>query len=369
MAKFIKIKMMIGSSIRMLMHDSLFLVCMAMSIGMFIQFGNSWWTKAVMGLVAAVFESTKLYDLLKAKRAWKNKAKGAVASNGLLYLAKAILSVVASVGFALVLLAAQKSVAEVSQDTVVLEVSSFDEDVDFYKNEINRIQGELFVLSEAISRADGNYGTSITKISSNKPALEESLKEAVANWQEAKNKKLAFQTSLQNGETEIMTNPADMFNELSAFINEIRGTQDMSSFTLMVIIFIAIMLILEISVATTSGELPEEEVEKETEADLKLETAFDSYGEYYNKFIDAMFEGASGDRVNSVQKIMELTNMNSSTCWKIRQSILTMTYKGKKILVSSRGRTQAGMTRDNMKRIVDFLLRNPSDDILIPELP
>lgn len=370
MKKFMEIKAILSMSIRMFLHDALFLICMAMSVGMFIQFGNSWWTMIIMGIVAAVFESTKLYDLLKAKKAYAEKNTVAVATNGFSYLVKAILSVVASVGFALVLLASQQSVAEVSEDTIVLEVDSFDENIEYWKSEMDRVTGEISALTEAINRASGNYGTSITKISSNKPALEASLALAQENWQKAKQEKVDYQKSLQSGEKKIATNPADMFNELTTFINAIRGTEELTSQTLMTMLFIAIMVILEISVATTSGNLPEIKEERKVEEVVEVLSAKEEIGSYYMNFIDAMFEGVTpGDRVNSINKIADITGYSSATVWKIRQSILTMSYKDKRILISKSGGTRAGMNKENMKKVVNFLLENPTDDILIPELP
>ena len=62
-----KIKNLVSDKIRVLLHDVLFLICMGLSTGLFIQFGNSIMSKAIFALLAIGFESTKLWDLLNFK--------------------------------------------------------------------------------------------------------------------------------------------------------------------------------------------------------------------------------------------------------------------------------------------------------------
>lgn len=373
MKKFVQMKMAFASSIRMLMHDTLFIVCALLSLGMFITFGNNVWTASVMGLVALVFESTKLYSLLKAKKAGKGNRKEknwlALIFYSTLYTAFAILSLAASVMFALNLLSAKDKIASVSQDTIVLEATDFNDDIDYWKAELDFATEELKTLEAAISRADGNYGTSITKISENKPAIEAKKEMAYDKWQEAKSARTTFQTDLKEiADEQIQVNPTDGFTELANAINSLYGEDVLTPRTLMIIIFIAIMFLLEVSVAVTSGEFPEEEEVKAKESDVKLSPMEQNTKEFFMKYIEAMYFEHNG-RLNSDAKISTLIGQSENTCWKIRKSLMTMIFKGKPLMYVEGRKTLTHLSKVNFMKVVNFLLDNPHDGLVIPELP
>jgi len=367
MKKLQEMKLLFAAGIQSLLFDTLFLVSMGLSFMMFITFGNSPMSKGIMGLVAIVFESTKLYDLLKAKQALKQSNTAKLVFSSISYLIKALLSIIASVGFALVLLSAQSNLAEVSQDTLILEANDYDSDILFWSTKLEAVSQELLIIAEKKKNNPDGWGVVYDRLVQDGVNLESNLMTYKSKLDEVKKAKLVYQTSLQNGQKEVATNPADMFSELSKFINSVSGKEVITTHNLMSIIFILIMVVMEVSIATTSGELPEEE--KQAVKEVNLVKPNPTLKEFYTTFIEGLYKEMRGTGLNSSRKVSELTGLELDTCRKLRKSIETMTFKGKPLLVVEDRRTRSGLSRENLIKVVTWLLDNPNEGMFIPELP
>lgn len=373
--KIKRAKNLFTSAVRTIMHDTLFLICMALSVGTFISFGINSWTNIIMAVVAMVFESTKLYTLLKAKEAYRDNKKVIIkVLYTSLYSIFAFISLICSVMFALNVISIKskmmKTVMEVTENTITLQADNFDEEINFWKSEMDRVQEEIDTLTNAVDRADGNFGTSITKISENKPQLKEEKEKYTQKWLEAKEAKLSFQQSLNSGntdqETKIKIDPGKGFEELAISLNRIFKRELFTVQQIQIYLFLLIMLMLEISVALTSGNLPEESAQSDDKIKLTTSASAETK-EIYRKVITAMFEGINSNRLNSVNKTAEITGFDPKICLKVKTSLISMRFRGKPILYIEGRKTQTRFKKDNLITVVNHLLDKPNDETFIPE--
>jgi hypothetical protein len=221
-----------------ILHISLFTVSTYMSILMFILIGNSLPTKIAMGVLALIFECTKIMDLHKAQgdSDWKLIYVSS-------YALKAILSVIASVGLILTLLSAQDYTSSANHEFVQKDISVVTDEVDYWDDELNKIDETISLLNDNLDRNPEGYGISSKAFVSQIQTLQDRKENYREKYSTAVNDRLSKLSEISKAT--IIVNPADMFIEIGSLVGVDPGK-------LRMIVFIAIMILIEVSLALTN---------------------------------------------------------------------------------------------------------------------
>lgn len=222
-----------------ILHFSLFTVSTYMSIMMFILIANSLASKIALALLALIFELTKLSDLHKIQSDVKVKYIYVTS-----YSFKALLSVIASVGLVMTLLAAQGDASDAASDVHDAELVTYDLEVDYWEKEVNLLDETVSLLNENLARNPEGYGISGKTFVTQIQAVQETKDIYREKYQEAVNDRL---TALSEASMkEITINPTDMFTEIGSVFR-------IDSQKLKMWIFVMIMILVEVSLALTSN--------------------------------------------------------------------------------------------------------------------
>lgn len=393
MERFIKIKNSVANVARILIHDAVFIVNMLQSIGMMVIMAVNPISTWIMVILTIAFESSRLYLLLLLKNEWKNSPEGKKGKKKitgkfvvylLSYLVMTLISLTASLMFVLNLLSMKTAVVEKSNAEVVLVdpiIQNYDLKIALKEKKMKELTEDLNSFRDATNRADGNYGTSIKNINIAKIETEALFSQIEKEWYDLLDEKAAYikeqkvsdrgEKSLEEADKkEFKLNPSDGYRLVSEAINKIFGREIVNETLLATIVLILFQLMLEVVLVITSGNLPEKPEPEVTEEDVVMETVSINTKEYYKKYIDAMFHDMRGTRLNSVGKIAQLTGLEEATCWKIKKSLDSMIFKGKRIIVVRDRKTQSAIPlKENFIKVVNYLLENPHEGIFLPELP
>lgn len=206
-----------------------------MSICMFILIANSLESQIAMGLLALIFEISKMTDLSNMTNKTPGKYLYLVS-----YIFKAILSIIASVGLILTLLSAQEVINNQNKDFTTQSMSIYDDEVNYWEKEILKIDDTIKLINENIQRLPDGYGKAGTSFVNQIKGLQIKKEEYREKYSVALVRRIEKLSKLSN--TEIKANPSDIFEELS-YLTGI-DSRFMKS-----VIFISIMVLLEISLA------------------------------------------------------------------------------------------------------------------------
>lgn len=221
-----------------LIQISLFTLSTYMSILMFMHIADSIESKIAMGLVAFIIEYTKQTDLRKLTSMPKVK-KSYVISFSL----KTFLSVVASLGLILNLLAAQDFRAEAKKSFSSISTDVLNDDIDYWKNEISKLDSTIQLLNENIDRLPEGYGLAGKSFVNQIKDLQDLKVEYKNNLDLAVKNKVKMLKDTSKDTLEV--NPTDMFTEISSIVN-------VDDKFLRLIVFSMIVLLIELSLAQTT---------------------------------------------------------------------------------------------------------------------
>ena len=227
--------------VQTIIQITLFSLSTYMSILMFILIGDSIESKIAMGLLAFIFEVTKLTDLKKLTSKSHVKVPYVIS-----YSCKTLLSVIASLGLILTLLSAQdiRTEARTSYDAISTKV--IDNDIDYWKNEISKLDSTIQLVNENIDRLPEGYGLAGTSFVNQIKDLQALKVEYKNNLDLAVTNKIEILHESSQAVLDIK--PTDMFTELSDIIN-------VNDKLLRMTIFIMIIILIELSLALSTVSL------------------------------------------------------------------------------------------------------------------
>jgi len=317
---------------RKVSHVILVILSMALSINLFIQFSDQRFIQILFGAMAFSFELIKLYILMLAKENFhisSIKSDIVATIQFTVYLGLAIMSIVASLGFALV------SIEEQSLSSVArTEVSNFR--VDQLKNKLESNNKQIEIIQQNASNLE--FSAVERNAEANRQVLEiQALNEEIVNQIEELREEKASEA-----EENIKLTSADMFSLLGESVN-LSGKDTMFYMMLILVFF------LELAIAITSGSI-KKEFSINISGDSEIKIAFN--------YIDALFSNEKDTRLLSDKRITALTGIPIESCKKFREALQSITYKGKSLISSVPGSTKPNFSKENIKKIIRFRINN-----------
>ena len=248
------------------------------------------------------------------------------------------------------MLEAQTNLAEVQIDTGTVRMDSFDSRLDQYDIDIQRETDAMNSKVVKLSELDATWVTASERFSSQIEDHRINLDRYKEERQLTVEEKLTYIEGLTSSDA--IANPASMFEIMADKFGRGATSQD-----IMFWIMLSMVLLLELSVAVTSGHL------KENKENIVIIDNVSIKEEYY-KFIDALTKGADqpGVRLNSVDKIIETINIDRPRVWHIRSHMLSVKFKGYPILESGRGGSRTRFSASSLKKIMSYELDKVKED-------
>jgi hypothetical protein len=403
-----------------IIHVVLFTVSAALSAGLFLSFSNDFNTQWLIYFPTAIsFEVTKIYLLLLAKKNRKiireldrkgvvelqnkeklttkdtNRYKRKFAFNSSLFVSFATLSLIASAGFILLTIESKDVNIQLEQSADNFLLETYDAKIIELEDDIEGIDSDIEQLESDAAQIDSQI--EVTQRQLDSVFADESLTPGQINWYvnttnnkvndlrsqkesitvridsltekqdqlivEKDEQRILKQELLQQEAQEELANAdnaADMFDLLG-------GVVSISGKNVMIILLIAFMLLLEISIATTSGEIKiKTESQLESKFTLWLKKIFYKKKEEiekpkltfdrlkYTTYIEALFDVDGSKRLNTNEKISEKTHIPINECKDIRSVLSRWKYNGEYLINSRQGGTMANFNKENMLKIVKF---------------
>lgn len=306
-------------------HIILIIISVALSVNLFIQFSNYWYIKILLGAMAISLETIKIYILLTAKYKISLKTKFDIFIGSiefLVFLALAIVSMIASLGFTFV------SIEEQSLQFVKTQQSS-NFQIDMLIREIESNNRQIEIIQE---NASGLEFSAVERgAEANRQVLEIQEKNRIL-IQEVEQ----FREQRQQEDPRLSS--VEMFNLLGDSIG-ISGRQ-----TMLYMMF-ALVFLLELALAITSGNIKPDNIFREHRFEV-------------NAYIDALLD-VNGKRLNNDETISNKTGIPINNCKRYRELLLKSHYNNIPLIESGRGGTKANFTPSQIKKIIQ--LQNSSD--------
>jgi HPt (histidine-containing phosphotransfer) domain-containing protein len=303
---------------KLVAHFILIGLSIALSVNLFIQFSDKPFIQIMFGMMAGSFELLKIYLLVLSKYNFSDVVRKRV--RGILeftiYLGLAFLSAVASLGFTLVSIQEQSFQATSQNYEEQLQVTAIEREIDAIDQQIDtklRQQSEL----------PFDYITASDRFTEQINELRDQRQELVADLNQL----------LQESETTRETVSQDMFTLLGEVVR-LNGRDTM--FYMMILL----VVLLEISIALTTG-------------DLKKEVQLTQNKDQIVKYIEGLFD-TNTNRLNSDDKVSKATGIPLSECHRYKKILSNITWKGSSLITSGRGGTFATFTKENTIKIVMF---------------
>lgn len=187
-------------------HWILFVLCMLLSINLFVQFSNQLWQQILFALLAFAFELMKLYVLILAKDKFsqfvdhiKKKLKDKISlvlmgfSQFVIYLGFALISILASIGFTLTNIQEQTFIASTDNEKIVtieIEMKQLD-------RKIELIEKQIETKTEQMTSIESSRGTQSSGFTGQIDALMQEQNQLFRRRKELINKR----STLQNEKT------------------------------------------------------------------------------------------------------------------------------------------------------------------------
>jgi len=229
------------------------LVSAYLSINMFVNLGADMTGKVVLGIVALALESTKVFALLRIEYAMlqrsKNKTLRRPWSSIAIYLALALLSVIASLGFTLVTVDKQ---VESSRAVFSSVADDYSFDIEQLQASLVLIDAQAKVLQDQISRINPDFASGSVRLSTEAQELADRRSAVVASMSALKKQQREAVVAVAKSEEQ---NVYGMF----VLMGNMLGVPDKLVMTSLLFL---ISLLLEIGMLYTSPtiEVAEEEL-------------------------------------------------------------------------------------------------------------
>lgn len=376
-----------------LSHFALFGVGVFLSINLFEYFGNDPVSKAVMIIVVTVIEYTKLKDLYNYKKYKALGEKVKAFKSWLQYIIKAILSVIASIGFALVLLSAQETTFSKTIDTTDYQLTVLLKNVSTYENEVNSYAQSIASIDAQLDNLteETGWGSVSDKLGKQKERDQQLKNESQAKLDKANNDLIAYNKQLKADSDNVVeknTNANDMFVELAKFFEYLPFVESVSPLFVKTFIFLVFMIMLEVSIASTAPEYeikeedlgieiennPAEDLTKQEKAEQKIKNALltpkkvdKTTKEKFKTYAENMYK-PDLKRLHSVKKVSELTGMSIEDCRMIRETLENLIYQSRPLVISGQGFSKSTYKKEDTIVLIDHLLTTPPEGITIPQL-
>jgi hypothetical protein len=338
-------------------------------INIFREFGSDNWYALVWGAIGFIIVFIQIYSLMQAKGAKGRKKFQPFVT----YALATIFSISGTLGFTLSEIALSKKVDTVETTALI----STQEDVTYYQKKIEGLNRDI----EVLRKENENEKTPSWKRSENTSSMKRiqaDITKAEDEWKASKaNEKVAVVETLKkkSGATKF-----DYIAEALSFIPNVKikgeGLKNflmlLLSFLLEYFIYYTAEPIKEKNKRNENGELEEEEqelvledtkeplVEKREEPKLHI-IIERSEKEKVEAYINALFE-VNGERLNSSDKISQMTGIPLEDCKRYRLALLTMKWKGNPLLISSKGGTRSRFTKEDIIKVVTFRLNYQEED-------
>lgn len=303
---------------KLVSHFILVGLSMGLSINLFIQFSDATLIKVLFALMATSLELIKLYLLILSKYNFSDivRKRFKAIIEFTIYFSLAAISAVASLGFTLVSIQEQSFQATSQNYEQEFQVTSIEREIDSIDQQIDsklRQQSEL----------PFDYITASERLTDQIEDLRTQRKELVTELDQI----------LQQRDTTRETVSQDMFTLLGEIVN-LNGRDTM--FYMMIFL----VILLEISIALTSG-------------DLKKEVQLTQNKDQIVKYIEGLFD-TNTNRLNSDDKVSRATGISLSECHRYKKILSNITWKGSSLITSGRGGTFATFSKENTIKIVMF---------------
>lgn len=303
---------------KLVAHFILVGLSIGLSVNLFIQFSDDTIIKLLFALMAVALETIKIYLLILAKYNFSDIVRKRVkaATEFTIYFGLAAISAVASLGFTLVSIQEQSFSATSQNYEEQLQVTAIEREIDAIDQQIDtklRQQSEL----------PFDYITASDRFTDQINELRDQRQELVADLNQL----------LQERETTREMVSEDMFTLLGDIVN-LDGRDTM--FYMMIFL----VILLEISIALTTG-------------DLRKEVQLTQNKDQIVKYIEGLFD-TNTNRLNSDDKVSKATGISLSECHRYKKILSSITWKGTSLITSGRGGTFASFTKENTIKIVMF---------------
>lgn len=313
-------------------HIILFVVSVTFSVNLFWHLSSFIVWSILWAALAVVFEYMKVQSFMYAKYyfrlvSWRRLSSLFIAIIIFsMYLAMAVISGLATWGFAKVSIAQQSSI--VSQTNIKSDLS---------KDRLEVIDDELAILQEAMETANeekkkmnsyaGSYQTG-------QSMMTEDILEISNRRNELLDKRSQIALELSEEAEGIEIKADDIFTLIG---NTPRI--DMDGETVKFLLFLAIVVLLEVVLCLTSGE-------------VGTKTTMDTMRyENLKRYITALFN-TTANRLNSDKKIVEMTGMQLGDCKKYRKYLTSKSFGGTPLITYGRGYSKSEFTKDELLSII-----------------
>lgn len=307
------------SYLRVSSHIILVSLSIGLSVNLFVRFSEELYIQGLFALMALAMEMMKLFMLILAKADFmdesRKKTLAAISRIGV-YLALAGISGIASLGFTLVSIqdqniASQTDISSIERESIQTEIERLDDQID------TNIQRYEDLPSDWITHSE-EYLNRVESLRSQREERMEELRE------------------LQNT-TDDISSTQDMFVLLGSIL-------DLDGESTMFYMMLLLVILLEISIALTTGTLKRDHPVLEKESNANFLT-----------YIDALLEGCEEwGRLNSDSVVSKNTDIPLEECKAYKDKLKSITYKGVPLLSSSKGATKPNFSKENLKKIATF---------------
>lgn len=297
---------------RKVAHVLLFIVSLTFTLFLFIQFGSALHEKLLWGTVGIALEIIKLYLFMQAKSHWKSKELPTAGFQFLVYAGIAFVSMVASLGFALISIEGQSFTAAVSN----IETDYLVEDIDRLNQEIDtKIRQQSELPTDYVTASD-RFTDQIEELRLRKEGMIQLLQELQVE---------------QVREDEAI----DVFMLIGGTIG-LSGRSTL--YYLMLVMIIALELCLVMTAGNIQGSTMKPKLKTSSQLLVYLESLLN---------VDTL-------RLKPDERISKETGIPISECKSYRSTLANWVYKGKPLITQRQGGTKANFSAENMKKIVRF---------------
>jgi uncharacterized protein YlxW (UPF0749 family) len=297
--------------------------------------------------LGATLEGVKLYQIMllkgKIKSFFENKNGKIILSmivTGVSYLGLTLVSVVASLGFCLLTLKGQsEQMGQVQQE---------------FAYEIGRVQelnGEIKRANDAIDTLDAQFKTRENFSSWVTEEYETRRKSLTTEKQRYESERDRLNKIIEEGRKESIDKESvralDVFDLLGEIILKTEYAGDKMAFFILMILIV----ILELTLFLTSDSIDLKHIDKEA-----LQKSINKLETYINSLMDI-----NGIRLNSDQKIEDVTGLTLGECKQFKKMLLNTKWKGKPLVMQGKGGTKANFPRETILAIMKNVINTEVD--------
>lgn len=314
------------TSIRLTAFIILAILSGLLSINLFVQFSDIIIIQAMFALLAGALEMIKLYLLISAKdyfrrKGWKNEISAVLQFS--VYSGLAIISIVASVGFTLVSIEEQSLQFEARQEVSQFRVGSYQSEIEDNRQQIRIIQANASDLAFDAVERNQLANAQVRELQERNRELVNQIEDLRSQYVQEENER-----QLTSG-------------QMFVLLGETIG---LDGRTTMFYMMLMLVILLEISIAITAGNIKHNLVLKEDRYNLMA-------------YIDALMDIGEGKiRLNSNKVVSQRTGLPLEECERYKKLLQETTYNGKPMVVTVQGASRAGYPKDKVKRILEFKL-------------